>query len=248
MRQFERIHTTDPRAVPISLFIATADTVHDPDRFRLLAVFHDDFPTGRPGRIHQPLHFQTGVHARILAVTVPRDPFRIEGLESGRENYRADVDLFDAIGLGEIDRIRFTGFGAGFRAFAGFEFDTGFRIDHRHQWRRLWKRHVNRFALDQSGIELVVGLALLENAGLDAFQATDAFLLVDIARFTFDLHLEIPDVPLDTGHFGITPERDIGMSPNRRHFRRQNARRTIQRRERLVELGHVPADRRFALD
>ena len=40
----------------------------------------------------------------------------------------------------------------------------------------------------------------------------------------------------------------LGMRAHRDHLRRQDAGRAIQRGEGLVELGHVPADGRLALD
>jgi hypothetical protein len=248
MCQFQRVHATHSRAVSVGLQVAAADTVEDTDRRRLGAVRHHHLTVRRPGRVDHSLKLQTGVDVGVLAVPESVDPRGIEGLEPGGENDRSHRHFLDFLRLCEINGVLLAGRGAGLLALVGLELDARLIVDHRHQRRRLWKRHVDRLAFAQSDIELVRRLAGLVDTGVDAIKTAHALILDHVARLAPHLHREVADESLDAFDFRIRPQRDIGVRPDRRHLRRQNACRAVKGWKGLVELGHVSADSRLALD
>ena len=102
--------------------------------------------------------------------------------------------------------------------------------------------------LPEALVEFVGELRLLIDAVGNALLAAGAEVLVDVARPALDAHGVIADVAVHLGDFRVAPERDVRVRAHLGHLGRQNAGGAIQRRERLVELGHVAADGRLALD
>ncbi len=60
--------------------------------------------------------------------------------------------------------------------------------------------------------------------------------------------MEVADVAGDLLDLAVAQQVDVRMPADVRHLGRQDAGRAVERREGLVELGHVAADRRLALD
>ncbi len=64
-----------------------------------------------------------------------------------------------------------------------------------------------------------------------------------------DSDAEVPHLALDPLDLGAGMDGDVRVPGHLDHLRREDAHRAVVRGgERLVELGHVPADGRFALD
>ena len=92
-------------------------------------------------------------------------------------------------------------------------------------------------------VELVRNLLLRALFGAETATRADVFLY--IASLALDGHFEVADKALDIGHFGIGEDADLLVLRHIHHFRGQDARRAVQRRERLVELCHLTADGRL---
>src|ERR1039458_5626273 len=61
---------------------------------RLAPIAQNHFAAGGPGGIDEALHFERGVHVGIRAIAVVGHAGSVEGLETGGQNYRADLDVF----------------------------------------------------------------------------------------------------------------------------------------------------------
>ena len=96
------------------------------------------------------------------------------------------------------------------------------------------------------GLELVVDH--LARALLDADAAAGALVVVDVAGLLADLHLEVAHRAADFLQLGVGQQGDVLVLADLRHLRREDAGRAVERGEGLVELGHVAADARLALD
>ena len=119
-------------------------------------------------------------------------------------------------------------------------------IDDGYARHGLRERRVDCLAVAHPGLKHLVHH--FARALLDADPAPGALVVDDRAGLLADLHLEAPHRAADFLQLGVGQERDVGVLPGLRHLGREDARGTVQRRESLVELGHVPADRRLAFD
>ena len=131
---------------------------------------------------------------------------------------------------------------------AAFEVQADLRVDQHHLRRGLRERDIDRLALAQALVELVGNFGSLIDAVGDALLAAGAEVLVDVARLALHRDRVVAHVAVHLGHLRVAPERDVRVRADRGHLGRQNAGRAVQRREGLVELGHVAADGRLALD
>ena len=108
------------------------------------------------------------------------------------------------------------------------------------------KGRVNRLAITHADLKNVVDD--LSRAFFHADAAARAFHRVDIAGLLANLDFEIAHRSAYLFQLGIRKHGHVLVLPDFRHLRRQNAGGTIEGWKSFVELGHVPADRRFALD
>ncbi len=119
-------------------------------------------------------------------------------------------------------------------------------VDHRELRYGLREGAVDRLAVAHPGLEdLVDDLA---RALLDADAAAGAVLLIHAARLLADADVEVADEARDLLDLGIAQQGDLVVRPDVRHLGRQDAGRAVQGGEGLVELRHVAADGRLALD
>ena len=131
-------------------------------------------------------------------------------------------------------------------ALAGLVVGAVERVDDGLVRHGLRERHVDRRALAQAFVELVRDLLL--RALLHAEPAAGAELLVELPRLLAHRHLEVADEPVHLLDLAVGHQRDVRVPGRLDHARRQDALRAVQRRERLRELAHVPADARRLLD
>ena len=218
------------------------------DRHRLrfrLAVAEHDLAVGRAGRVAQPLELEARVDVGQTPVAVLRDVFRLERLPAGRQDDVADVQLQQLVFLVEANRIGRAQLFAG-PALLPLEPDARIGVNHRNSRDGLREGRVDRLPRAHPGLELRVDH--FARALLDADAATRAGIVIHAPGFLADGDLEVAHGSFDGFHFGICQQGDVLVLARFGHLGRQNARRAVQCRERLVELGHVAADRRGAFD
>ena len=131
-------------------------------------------------------------------------------------------------------------------ALAACEVGAVGRIDHRNPRHGLRERHVDRLARGHADLEHVVDH--FPRALLHADAAARAIGGVDHAGLLADLDLEVAHRSAHLFQLGVGEHRDLVVLADFGHLGREDAGRAVQRGEGLVELGHVPADRRLALD
>ncbi|OPZ85249.1 MAG: hypothetical protein BWY76_01490 [bacterium ADurb.Bin429] len=247
VRQLEGIHTTDARAVFIRGVVAAADTVDDAHRLRYAAVAQGDLAAGGAGSVHQALDFEAGIDAGVLAVAVFGDALGVKRLEAGGDDDGAYLDLGDLFLLVKINGVALASGLAALLALAGLEVDARCGVNEHHRRGGLREGHVDRLALRQAVVELVVEPALFEDAGFHAGVAAHAEVFFHVARLAAHLHAEVAHVAGHLRHFRVGPQRDVRVHPHQRHFRGEDAGRAVEGGEGLVELRHVAADGRLAL-
>src|ERR1019366_2176541 len=92
-----------------------------------------------------------------------------------------------------------------------FEVDASLRIDHRNLRHRLREGKIDGLRFAKPQVELIWNLGLLVDAGLNALQAADAEILIDITGLTVHRDLEIPHVAFHPGDLGKRPQGDVLM-------------------------------------
>ena len=221
----------------------------DSDGLRLAAVAQNHFPTGRARGVDQAFHLRSRVHIGVHTVAVIRNLAGIKGLVSRRQNDGPHLDRFQFGLLLQVHGVAVAaGLNASLLAAAALEVNAGFGVDDRYLRYGLREGNVNGLAFAQTQVEFIGYFRLLVDAPLDAFQAADAKVLIDVARVARDGDLKVPHVPLHLGHLGKRPKGDVGVLLHRRHLGRKDARGAIEGGEGLIEFRHVPADGGFALD
>ena len=219
----------------------------DADGLGMVTVAQDHVTSRRAAGVDEPLDFQRGVNVRIAPVAVLRHPADIERLKPGRDDDRADGDFPKFLLLLEVDRLPIAaGLHAGLLALVrqdtALEVQADFRVDQHHLGRGLRERNVHRLALAEAFIEIVVEFGLLVDAMGDALLAAGAEVFQHVPRLAADGHLEVAHIAVHFHDLRVAPQRDVLVGADLGHLRSQNAGRAVQRREGLVELGHVPAD------
>src|SRR5581483_251699 len=159
VRELERVHAADLRAPQVVLGVARAHAVDDPHGARARAVPEHDLAVRRAGGVQQALDLQAGVDVGIEAVPVLGHPGRVEGPVPGREDDRTDLDLVERLGLLEVERVALARIHARPRALPGLEPDARLAVDDHDRRRRLWEGDVDRLALGQALVPLVLELA-----------------------------------------------------------------------------------------
>src|SRR5512146_2607226 len=244
VRQVERGHAAHLRAPAIRVLIARTDAVNNPHRLWLASIPHLKHTTGRPGGIDQTLDFQRLIYVLVLPVPVIGISLCVEGPESGRENDGPDVDLLDALLLFEVDGVAFgAGLHACLLALPSLELDARIRIDKDLLRYGLREGKIDGLALTQSLIESVGCFALFVDAGGNAFLASDAQVLDNVAGLSAHRNLIVADVAFHLRDLRIRPKRDIRMGADTRHLWREDAGGAVEGRKGFVEHCHVPADR-----
>ena len=150
--------------------------------------------------------------------------------------------------LREVDAGPIAGLDTGLLALALLELQAGLGVEDDDLRCCLREGDIDRLPFPQAEVEFVREAGILVDARRDAFQAAHAEIFLDVAGLPLHLDFEVADVALDLGDLGIGPERDVGVGFDGGHLGGQDARRAIQRREGLVEHGHMAADGRLALD
>ena len=79
---------------------------------------------------------------------------------------------------------------------------------------------------------------------LDAHGAARALVFLDIPRFPEQCYVKVSCFSLYAVNFRIGEYFDVGMPADLDQLGCENSHRAVVGREGLVELGHVPADRR----
>ncbi|MBA7481394.1 hypothetical protein ES707_16864 [subsurface metagenome] len=104
---------------------------------------------------------------------------------------------------------------------------------------------INRFPHADAGVELIVDL---HRADPGAVPTPVALVLDDVAGVLPDPDPEPADLSLDRLDLGAGVDGDVLVPGHLHHLRREDAHGAVVGGERLVELGHMPADGRFAFD
>jgi hypothetical protein len=184
--------------------------------------------------------------------TIPTDvgfsPSSIDGLEAGGHDDSTDFEGLDPLLLIEEYRVPVAGFEAGLLALARAELDALLGIDQDDLRDGLRVRQVDRLPFGKADVELVLELAALVDAGVDALLAAHAERHVDVAWSVLDGDLVTSYETFHLDHVGHRHQRDVRVGLHLGHLRREDAGRAVERRKRLVELCHVAADRGLALD
>ena len=244
------VHAADLRAVRLALFAAAvtarADTLHENDLFGVLAVGRaQELARGRACGVRQTLELERRDDVLRAIISILVEFLKADRLEAGRDYNGAVlfVDVF--IPLLIVDRTR----GADFRAeaaFAVFQHVAGVGVDDGDLRNGLRERNIDRASIVHAEIKLV--RHLLHRAFFHACAAARTEVLVYKACFSFDLHAEIADKAADARDLAVGENADILVLRGVDHLRGQNARGAVERRECLVELCHLAADRRLLLD
>ena len=167
----------------------------------------------------------------------------VERLPARGDNDVAHVHLDDFVLLVEGDGVGRAELLAG-PALLPLEPDAGFGVDHRDPRHGLRERHVDRLAVAHAGLEFRI--QHLARALFHADAAARAHVVIDVPGLLADLDFEVAHRAADFFQLRVRQQRDVLVLAGLRHLGRQDARRAVQRGERLVELGHVAADRRLA--
>ena len=104
---------------------------------------------------------------------------------------------------------------------------------------------VGGLARAQAQIERVVDL---DRADVGALAAAGAAVSSMIAGFAAHVDVEIADITGNLLNFAVGQQLNVFVASNGHHFGCEYSSRTVERREGLVQLGHMPADGRFPLD
>ena len=202
--------------------VAAAHAVDDGHRLgSRLAVAQHDLAAGRARRVAQPFELQARVDVGQATVAVLRNLRAVERLPAGGNDDVADRHLDQFVFLVEPDSVGRAQFLAGPAALA-FKPDAGFRIQHRHARHGLGKRHVNGLAGAHAGFEF--GVHHLAGTFLHADAATGAQVVVDLARFLANLHLETAHRTRHFLQFGIGEQPDVLVLPHLGHLRASKCR------------------------
>ncbi|OPZ68613.1 MAG: hypothetical protein BWY81_00779 [Firmicutes bacterium ADurb.Bin467] len=249
-RVLRGVHAADLRAVGLALArvlgAARADALYEHDLVRVFAVRRaHELPLRGPGGVQDALELERCHDVGALLIRVLAEFLQRDWPESRRGDDRAVPALDHFIPLVVVDRA-----GGAYlladAALAGPELDALARVDRRDVRDRLRERDVDRAAVVEPHVELV--LALSRRALRDALGAAGAPVRVNIARLFANRHREISDEARDLLDLAVGEQLDVRALRGLDHLRRQYARGAVERRERLVELRHAAADRRRFLD
>ena len=243
--ELERVHAAHARAVLAVVLVARADAVKDADRGRRLAVLLDDLAAGRAHGVAQPLEFQAGVHLGEAAVAPLFELAGVDQIVAGGHDDGADLQLADAVLVVHHDGARLAELFA-HAALAAHEEVAVLAVDDRLVGHGLREHGVDGGPEGHLLVELRGNL--LHRALGDADAAAGALGVVHAGGLASHLDLELANAAAHFFHLVIGEQLDVGVLGHLDHLGRQDAGRAIQRREGLVQLGHVAADRLVALD
>ena len=195
--------------------------------------------------VHEALKLETGHDVGALAVGKFVEFGKVDGVEARRGDDGAVFLLDERVGLLVIDRSG----GADFRAYAAlavFEHVAVVRVDGRDLRHGLCEGDIDGAAVVHAEVEFVRDLLLRALLGAKSAAGADVFL--DEARFAADLHVEVADEAAHGFDLGVGIDVDLLVLCAVDHLRGQDARGAVERREGLVDLGHLAADGRLLFD
>ena len=244
-----RVHAADLGAVGLALLhtvAAGADALDEDDGLRMCPVGRAQERAARgAGGVHETLKFEAGNDVRALAVSKFVEFGKIDGVEARRGDDGAIFLLNERVGLLVIDCPGGTDLRA-HAALAVFEHAAVVGIDGRNLRHGLRKRDIDRAAIVHTEVKFVWNLLL--RTLFRTQTAAGADVLLHKARFAADFHMEVADKAADGFNLGIGIDVDFFVLRTVNHFRCQDARRAVECRERLVDLGHLAADGRLLFD
>ena len=192
MRELQRGHAADRRAIFVVVLVAAAHAMHNRHRLRHgHAVAQHDLPLGGTRSVAHALEFQTGEDVFQPAIAVLRDAARIEELEAGRQDHVAHFQLDDLVFHIEADRLGGAHFFA-HAAFAVLEVGAMLLVDHGIFGHGLREGAVDGLAIAQARLEDRVQHA--DRAFVPALAAAGAQVLVHMARPFAHAHREVAHV------------------------------------------------------
>ena len=245
MRLLRREHAADSGAPLVAYRLVARAHALDEDDVRRNLPADLDLPLCRARRGAEPLHLETRDDVVVDPVPELRFDVGIELVEAGRNDYGPNRKLDDLVLHRVVDGVQ----GADLLAHAALpvleEVGAVLAVDDRLARHGLRERRVDGLPLAEPRVELG---ADLHRALRDAVAAAGAEVPVDARRPLPDRDREVANVTGNVLDLRIDHEIDVRVPSHVDHFRRQDARRAVQRRERLVELRHAPADRRLLLD
>ncbi len=224
--------------VPPLVHLTGADTLDPGD---LVGVFlvrgAQDFTLVGTGGAENPLEVEAGDHVLHPAVAEISTQLRVEGLVAGGEDDSPHLHHHGLRLLVQIDRLGLAGADANL-AFPLFEVEAGLRVHVGDQRHCLGEVDVNRLVLGQV---LVKRIGDLDRAVVHADVAASALLLGDVAGLLGQRYPEIARLAIDTLHFRIGDDFNIGVPGAFDELRRLDAHGTVVGGEGLVQLGHLAA-------
>ena len=241
-----RVHAADLGAVGLALLHAVAagaDALDEDDGLRVRAVGRAQERAARRARgVHEALKFQARDDVRALAVGEFIEFGKVDGVEARRGDDGAVFLLDEGVGLLVVDRAGGTDLCA-HTALAVFEHAAVVRVDGRDLRHGLCEGDIDGAAVVHAEVEFVRDLLLRALLGAKAAASADIFL--DEARFAADLHVEVADEAAHGFDLGVGIDVDLLVLRAVDHLRGQDARGAVERREGLVDLGHLAADGRL---
>ena len=209
----------------------------------LCGCFRSDFlrisPRVGAGRAQKPLVVHARDDVRVFPVAVLFPHLGVKGLEAGGEDDGADVDVLLLGLLVKVDRVVLAD-GLADAAFLLFEIEAALVYvgNERDRLREVdVDRLVHRYVL-------VVLVRVFHGTVLDAHGAARALVFLDIPRLAEQCYVKVACFTLYAVNFRIGEHFDVGMPADLDQLGCENSHRAVVGREGLVELGHVPADRR----
>ena len=249
LRQYDLllgVCTAYRRAVRVAALdhLARSDTLDPGNVVGVLEVrLAQDLARVRAGRAQKALVVHAGDDVLKLAVAVLFPHLRVEGLETRGKDDGADVDLL-LLGLHrQVDRVLLADSLAD-AALLLLQVQAAL-VDVRDE--RDGLREVDMDRLIERYV-LVILVRVLHRAVFHAHRTARAQVFLDVTGLAVQCYVKISCISLYAVDFRVGENFDVGVPADLDQLRCENSHRAVVRREGLVELGHVAADRGRLLD
>jgi len=241
------VHAAEARAVAEVALVARANAQDEQDALWMVPVGGlDDLAAGGSGGGQQPLELERGEDVRVRAVAELAQRRRVEHVEAGGDDDRCHPALDRLLqGLHEVDALGWADLDA---ALTGQHVrqvvQTLARVDYVRPRYGLGERRVDCLARRHARVELV---GQDDRADDCALAAARAFTRDQPIALMND-GVEGPHLALELSNLRVREDFDVRVLADFGELWRLDADGAVERREVLVERGHLAAERRRALD